>query len=127
MPQGSRAERVGDQIRSELASLLGRDVHDPGIGFITLTRVQVSADLQTARVFYTVLGGDEARVACAGALERVTPFLRREIGRRLRLKRAPSLRFVYDESIEGQDRIERLLNEIRAGASERSPSDDHDE
>ena len=127
MPQGSRAERVGDQIRSELASLLGRDVHDPGIGFITLTRVQVSPDLQTARVFYTVLGGDEARVACAGALGRATPFLRREIGRRLRLKRAPSLRFVYDESIAGQDRIERLLNEIRAGASERSPSDDHDE
>ena len=127
MSQGSRADRVADQIRSELALLLGREVRDPGVGFITLTRVQLSPDLQAARVFYTVLGEEPARTACARALERVTPFLRREIGRRLRLRRAPSLRFVYDESIAGQDRIERLLNEIRAGASERSPSDDHDE
>jgi ribosome-binding factor A len=125
MSQGSRPDRVGDQIRGELASLLARDVHDPGVGFITLTRVQVSPDLQAARVFYTVLGDDRTRTASARALERATPFLRREIGRRLRLRRVPSLRFVYDESIAGQDRIERLLNEIRAEASE--APDDHDE
>jgi ribosome-binding factor A len=116
MGQGSRTERVGDQIRAELASLLAREVHDPGIGFITLTRVQVSPDLQQARVMYTTLGDDQARAGSARALERAAPFLRRQIGARLRLKRTPELRFVYDESVAGQDRIEQLLNELHAAA-----------
>ena|SRR5258708_5529446 len=112
MSQGSRPDRVGDQIRSELATLLAREVHDPGIGFVTLTRVQVSPDLQTARVQFTALGDEKARKSSTRALERAAPFLRRQIGSRLRLKRVPELRFVYDESIAGQDRIERLLKEL---------------
>ena len=114
MAQGSRPDRVADQIRSELASLLTREVHDPGIGFVTLTRVQVSPDLQQARVWYTVLGDDKARTTTARALERAVPFLRRQLGRRLRLRRIPELRFMYDASIAGQDRIEQILNELRA-------------
>jgi ribosome-binding factor A len=114
MSQGSRAERVADQIRSEIAAMLARDVHDPGIGFVTITRVTVTADLQHARVFYTALGDDKARRTTARALERAAPFLRRQIGARLRLKRAAELEFIYDESIAGQDRIEQLLNEIHA-------------
>jgi ribosome-binding factor A len=114
MSQGSRPDRVGDQIRSEIASLLTRDVHDPGIGFVTITRVQVTPDLQQARVYYTALGDEKARRATAQALGRAAPFLRRQIGSRLRLKRVPELEFLYDESIAGQDRIEQLLNEIRA-------------
>jgi ribosome-binding factor A len=114
MSQGSRPVRVAEQIRSELASLLARDVHDPGIGFVTLTRVQISADLQQARVLYTALGDDKARTASARALERAAPFLRRQIGSRLRLKRSPELKFIYDESVEGQDRIERIINELHA-------------
>jgi ribosome-binding factor A len=114
MPQGSRPDRVADQIRSELATLLLREVHDPGIGFVTLTRVQVSADLQLARVLYTALGDDKARATSGRALERAAPFLRRQLGSRLRLKRTPELRFEYDNSIAGQDRIEQILNELRA-------------
>jgi len=114
MSQGSRPDRVADQIRSELATLLVREVHDPGIGFVTLTRVQVSPDLQVARVLYTVLGDAQARESSAKALGRATTFLRRQIGSRLRLKRTPELRFIYDDSVAGQDRIEQLLNEIRA-------------
>jgi len=112
MAQGSRPERVADQLRGELASLLAREVHDPGIGFVTLTRVQVSPDLQLARVFYTSLGDDKARTATRRALERAAPFLRRQIGARLRLKRTPELTFLYDDSIAGQDRIEQILNEL---------------
>src|SRR5438128_12610656 len=115
MSQGSRPDRVADQIRGELANLLARDVHDPGIGFVTLTRVQVSPDLQLARVYYTALGDEKSRLNTARALERAAPFLRRQIGSRLRLKRTPDVTFVYDESIAGQDRIEQLLNEIKAG------------
>src|SRR5947209_16482080 len=112
MSQGSRPDRVAEQIRGELASLLAREVHDPGIGFVTLTRVQISPDLQSARVFYTALGDGAARRNSACALDRAAPFLRRQIGSRLRLKRVPELKFLYDESIAGQDRIEQLLNEI---------------
>ena len=114
MSQGSRPDRVADQIRSELASLLAREVHDPGIGFVTLTRVHVSPDIQQARVYYTVLGDDKARQNSARALDRASSFLRRQIGTRLRLKRVPELVFQYDESISGQDRIERILNELHA-------------
>ena len=128
MPQGSRPERVADQIRSELALLLTREVHDPGIGFVTITRVQMTPDLQQARVFYTVLGDDQARKNTGRAIERAGPFLRRQIGSRLRLKRVPELTFLYDESIAGQDRIERLLNEVRTsppGDPDVDANDDH--
>ena len=94
--------------------LLARDVRDPGVGFVTITRVQVTADLQVARVFYTVLGDDKSRATSAKALDRAVPFLRRQIGSRLRLKRVPELKFQYDEAVAGQDRIEQLLNEIHA-------------
>ena len=131
MSQGSRPERVADQLRVELAQLLSREVHDPGVGFVTLTRVQVTPDLHIARVYYTALGNQEARHATSRALDRAAPFLRRHIGSRLRLRRVPELTFIYDDSIAGQDRMEQLLNEIHAqrealGADEEraSPRDD---
>jgi ribosome-binding factor A len=126
MSQGSRPERVADQLRAELAQLLSREGHDPGVGFVTLTRVHVSPDLQMARVYYTSLGDDTGRRATARALERASPFLRRQIGRRLRLKRVPEITFTYDDSIAGQDRIERLLNELQPGVS-RNHDDGNDE
>jgi ribosome-binding factor A len=112
MAQGSRPDRVADQIRGELGQLLAREVHDPGIGFVTITRVRVTSDLQLARVYYTVLGDDQARRNSERALDRAVSFLRRQIGARLRLRRVPNLRFLYDASIAGQDRIERLLQEL---------------
>jgi ribosome-binding factor A len=131
MSQGSRPARVADQIRSELAMLLAREVHDPGIGFVTLTRVQVTPDLQQARVYYTALGDDPTRRRSARALERAAPFLRRQIGARLRLRRTPELIFVYDQSIAGQDRIEQILDEIRTHDTGASRPDEtpktHDE
>jgi ribosome-binding factor A len=113
-----RPTRLGDQIREEIAELLAREVHDPGIGFLTITRVTVTSDLQLARVYYTALGDDKARGDSARALERATPFLRRQLGRRLRLRRVPELHFHFDESIERQDRIERILQEIQAERDE---------
>ena len=111
--------------------MLAREVHDPGIGFVTITRVQVTPDLQHARIHYTALGDDKARANSARALDRARVFLRRQLGSRLRLKRAPELEFLYDESIAGQDRIEQLLNDIRAGgpggAVASSPTPDDDE
>jgi ribosome-binding factor A len=115
-----RPDRVGDQIRQQLSELLSRgDVHDPGIGFITLTRVKVSADLQVARVYYTTLGDDAARRDTAKALDRATPFLRRHIGSRLQLRRVPELHFQFDESITHQDRVEQILRDLHQEEEQR--------
>ena len=87
-------------------------VHDPGIGFITVTRVKVSPDLQLARVYYTTLGDEAARRETARALERATGFFRRQIGERLQLRRVPELKFQFDESVGHQDRVEQILREL---------------
>src|SRR6185369_5208142 len=121
MAQGYRPDRVGDQIRHELSEILTRgEVHDPGIGFITLTRVQVTADLQIARVYYTSLGDPEARKKTARALERATGFFRRQVGARLQLRRVPELEFRFDESIANQDRIEQILRDIHEQDAQRA-------
>jgi ribosome-binding factor A len=125
MAQGHRPDRVGEEIRDALSSLLSRGaVHDPGIGFITLTRVQVSPDLQQARVFYTSLGDPKARQDTARALGRATPFLRRQIGSVLRLRRVPELDFRFDESIANQDRIEQILRDLHAEDDKKKHDDD---
>jgi ribosome-binding factor A len=114
---GNRPERVGDAIRDELSQLIAREVHDPGIGFITFTTVKVSPDLQLARAYYTMMGDEQARRDTAKALGRAMPFLRRQLGQRLRLRRVPELQFFYDESIAHQDRIEQILQDLKAEAT----------
>jgi ribosome-binding factor A len=114
-----RPTRIGEQIREDLTELLAREVHDPGIGFLTITRVEVTSDLQNARVYYTTLGDAQARKQSGRALERATPFLRRQLGRRLRLRRIPELQFFFDESIERLDRVERILQELQSERAER--------
>jgi ribosome-binding factor A len=94
--------------------MLAREVHDPGIGFVTITRVTVSADLQVARVYYTQMGDERARRNTTRALERATPFLRHQLGSRLRLRRVPDLSFHFDKGIENQDRIERILLDLES-------------
>jgi ribosome-binding factor A len=117
---GFRPDRVADQIRQELSELLTRGaVHDPGIGFITLTRVKVSADLQVARVYYTTLGDEAARSQTAKALQRATGFFRRRVGDRLQLRRVPELEFHFDESVGHQDRVEQIIRELHEEEEQR--------
>lgn len=113
MAQGSRPERVGEQIRQELSQILTQQVHDPGIGFLTLSRVKVTPDLQLARVLYTVIGDEKQRKETQKALERALPYLRRQIASRVRLRRVPELQFFYDQSVEHQDRIEQILIDLK--------------
>ena len=112
MPQSHRPARVADQIREQVGEMLARDVHDPEIGFVTVTRVEVTPDLQLARVFYTTMGSDADRRRTSRALGRATPFLRRQVGQRLGLRRVPVLEFRFDKSIGYQERVERLIQEI---------------
>lgn len=114
----SRPERVADQIRQEVTTLLARSVQDPGIGFVTITRVKVTADLQLARIFYTTIAREgldleKAKKETAKALDRAKPFLRRQVTQRIQLRRSPELEFLYDDSIADLDNVERLLQEVR--------------
>jgi ribosome-binding factor A len=128
MSQGPRADRVGDQIRAEISDIIARELHDPGFGFLTITRVRVTSDLQVARVYYTTLGDAQARRNTERAFERAAPFIRRQLGRRLRLRRTPELQFLFDDSIEREDRVEQLLREIHdAGQTGAPPPGDDDD
>ncbi len=127
MAQGYRPDRLGDQIRAEISELLAREVHDPGVGFVTITRVTVTTDLQVAHIYYTTMADEAARKQTAKALTRVLPFLRRQLAGRLRLRRVPELDFRFDRSIEHQDRVERLIHDIqeeRAARAEDPAEDD---
>jgi len=126
----SRTVRLAEQIRQDLTELLAREVRDPGIGFITLTRVRVTDDLQQARVFYTTLGEGADAQKTARALDRATPFLKRALAQRLRLRRVPEVTFAVDVSIGHQARVEELLEQIRhddaTRAAEASTTDSED-
>jgi ribosome-binding factor A len=127
MAQGRRPARVADLIRQEIGTLLVRGVvHDPDIGFVTLTRVEVSPDLQLARVYYTSLGDDAARRATAEALDRAVPFFRRQIGSRLQLRRTPELVFRVDRSVAHQDRVEQILRDLHEEEARRHAQPDDD-
>jgi ribosome-binding factor A len=116
-----RTERVGEQLRNDIAELLTSTVRDPAIGFITITRVSVTADLQQARIYYTTLGDERARRETQRGLERASPMIRRHVGQRIRLRRVPELRFFFDESVGRQDRVEQILRELEAERAVRGP------
>jgi ribosome-binding factor A len=126
MAQGSRPERVAEQIRQAVSLTLAREVQDPRIGFVTVTRVKVSADLQQARIYYTTIGDERVRKDTARGLEAAKPFLRRAVGSEIRLRRVPELAFEYDRGVEHQDRVEQLLQEIADERRARGESDGSD-
>jgi ribosome-binding factor A len=123
----NRTIRLAEQIRVEAGNILSRQVHDPGIGFLTLTRVTVTGDLLQARIFYTAMGDPAERKKTARALERALPFIRRALGQRLQLRRVPEITFSYDESLAHQARVEELLENIKREdalrATSATPSD----
>ncbi len=113
MTHGARTDRVGERIRAEISTLLLRRVREPAVDGVTVTHVEVTRDLQIARVFYRVLAEAHSRHEVARALRRARGFLRRELATRLRLRRVPELAFLHDDSVEQQDRIARLFDEIQ--------------
>jgi ribosome-binding factor A len=127
MAQGFRPDRLADQIRAETSEIVAREVHDPKVGLITITKVQVTADLQIARVFYTTMTSGTARADTAKALERATPFVRHQLAGRLTLRRMPEIEFRFDQSVEQHDRIEKLIQQIHEEEASRKPDTREDE
>jgi ribosome-binding factor A len=115
---GSRAERLGHQIRVELGELLTRQVQDPRIGFATVTRVEMTADLHHARVFVSVLGSPEEQQSTIEGLSSAAGFLRHEISHRLELRRVPEMDFIQDHGAEAGEKIEMLLQKIHQGVKD---------
>ena len=111
MAHGIRVERVAERVRMELTTLLTRTVRDPAVSAVTITHVSMKADLQLARIYYTVLDGSNRRDTARG-LRRAKTYLRRAIGQRLQLRHVPELRFMYDETLDQQDRLARIFTEI---------------
>ncbi|MCC2033772.1 30S ribosome-binding factor RbfA [Microbacterium allomyrinae] len=110
---GERQARLGDRIRVILAERLEKGLRDPRLGFVTITDVRVTGDLQHASVFYTVLGTQEERTASAEALKSATGMLRSEVGKHLNVRLTPSLEFILDAIPENADHIADLLREAR--------------
>ena len=109
-PTFKRAERVSDQMKEEIAFILMRKIKDPRIGFVTVTDVEVAADLRNAKVFVSIYGGDKEKTL--KGLESAAPFIRSELGRRMRMKSTPELLFRYDATVERGAHIMELLRTI---------------
>jgi ribosome-binding factor A len=110
---GERQARLSDRIRVVLAERLEKGLRDPRLGFVTITDVRVTGDLQHASVFYTVLGSDEERTASAEALKSATGMLRSELGKHLNVRLTPSLEFIPDALPDSAGHIADLLREAR--------------
>jgi ribosome-binding factor A len=110
MPTG-RMRRVNEAVREVLSARLAAGLKDPRVGFVTVTDVDVSPDLRHARVYVSVLGGATERERSLEGLRSSHGYLQAAVGSELRLKRTPTLEFLYDESIDKGMRISRLLQE----------------
>jgi len=111
MPESPRQRRLAERIQQVVASVLERRIKDPRLGFVTITEVRMTGDLQHAAVFYTVLGDDAARAGTAAALASAKGLIRTEVGRATGLRLTPSLEFILDQLPEGASRIEDALRE----------------
>ncbi|GAB3145378.1 30S ribosome-binding factor RbfA [Microbacterium neimengense] len=108
-----RQARLADRIRVLIAERLEKGLRDPRLGFVTITDVRVTGDLQHASVFYTVLGSEQERLDSAAALTAATGMLRSEVGRKLGVRLTPTLEFIPDGVPENAGHIEDLLREAR--------------
>jgi ribosome-binding factor A len=110
-----RTDRIDQLLREEIGRLVTEEVADPRIGFATITRVETTPDLRHARVWVSVIGQPAERKATVIALSRAMPFVRREIGRTLRIKRVPDLHVELDDTAERGTRVLQLLDELDSG------------
>jgi ribosome-binding factor A len=107
---GARMRRVNEALRELIGDAVSTELQDPRIGFVTVTAVDTSPDLRSARVYVSVLGGEEQRESTLAGLRSSHGVLQAKIAREMRMKRTPTLSFHYDESVERGDRVSRLLD-----------------
>ena len=121
---GRRPQRLAEEVREEVARMVATELKDPRLGFVTVVRVELAHDLRNARVYVGVLGSEAEREKSLTALRSAAGFVRRELGRRLRIHHSPEIDFRYDKGLEATDRVARLLQE--EAARERPPGTGED-
>ena len=108
-----RADRVGGLIQKELSDLLVTKIKDPRLDLVTITRADITDDLRSARVYFSVVEAQERRPGALAGFKSATGYLKRKLSNRLKLRRVPELKFVYDESFDRAAAIDRILKTIR--------------
>ncbi len=108
-----RVSRVGEQIKKELSQIIQQEIKDPRIGFVTVTAVEMSGDLQLAKVFVSVFGSQSEKEETLSALEKAKGFIRSEVARRVQLRHVPEIHFSVDQSLDHSEQITRLLHDVQ--------------
>lgn len=107
-----RANRVAEQLKKEIGEIINQKIKDPRIGFVTVTDVELTNDLQHAKVFISVLGDEMEKEDSLIGLAKASGFVRSEIGKRIRLRKVPEIIFEFDEAHEYGNRIDSILREL---------------
>src|SRR4051812_8664119 len=110
-----RTDRIDALLREEVGAILSREIADPRIGFVTVTDVETAPDLSHASIWVSLIGQPDERAESLAALRRALPFIRHELGRRVRLRRIPELHLRVDDTAQRGTRILQLLTELEAG------------
>ncbi|MEX1157456.1 MAG: 30S ribosome-binding factor RbfA [Thermomicrobiales bacterium] len=125
---GRRREKVGDLLRDEVSQIIQREMSDPRLGFVSITRVEMSPDMKYARMFVSVMGSDDERASSLVALNNASGFIRRMLAPRLRMRTIPDVSFRLDRSMEHAENVARILRdlepELRAAADNSSATDE---
>ncbi|NLO97861.1 MAG: 30S ribosome-binding factor RbfA [Peptococcaceae bacterium] len=109
-----RAFRLAESIKEEVSRILREDIKDPRLGFVTVTDVEVSDDLRYAKIFVSIMGNQDEIESSMDVLDRATGYVRSEIGKIIRLRHVPEIKFKFDRSIEHGAHISQLLREVGA-------------
>ncbi|NEO04552.1 30S ribosome-binding factor RbfA [Moorena sp. SIO3I8] len=126
MTTNRRVFRVSSLIQQEVSQMLLNDIKDDrvGSGMVSITNVDVSGDLQHAKIYVSIYGTDEARSKTMAGLKSATGYVRRELGRRIRLRRTPEVMFIEDRGLEGGDQMLNLLNQLSQERQNKQLEDD---
>lgn len=108
-----RIEKVNEQIKRDISFIIQEELSDPRLSFVSITHVEVSKDLRSAKVFFSVLGSDAQVKSAQLALDKAKSFIRRELGRRVKMRFTPELFFKYDNSLQFGVVLEETIKEIR--------------
>ncbi len=114
-----RVEKLQELIKQEMSKMLLKEIKDPRIGFVTVTDVEMTGDLREAKIYVSIMGGEEQIQASLEGLQSALGFIRREIGHRIRLRFTPEISFALDNSLDYSEHIQKLLLKIDREAKER--------
>lgn len=121
--EGKRSDRIADLIQKEISQMLMRTLKDPRIGFVTITRVAVSEDCRMAKIYFSVAGSSDEQEKSTEGLNSARGYVRKELGRRIRMKYTPEITFQFDPSIEYAIHIGEVIEQIRKDREDKEDGD----